>query len=234
MRSALVPGWEQLRQDRARGWVFLAVDVVGWGGMIASEREGRRLRSSYRDWGWEHARLGVSGGERRERDWEYYETMSRFDRSGRFDQVPGNDRLDPETDLGTYNGLVWRLAREIYLPGGSAVEPDPSDALYERALEYYRNRAIEPEFAWDWKGDEGARRRFSSLIRESDNAFRMGTTFLGALLANRFVAIVDAHLLARLTPLSGQELHLNLIPPVNREGGWVLGFSLHSPSIPRR
>lgn len=228
-RSVLLPGWEQRRQERSRSWAFLGVDVAAGAGVLLSQVEGHRVRGDYRDWAWERARSSTWTGARKEGEWDYYETMSRFERSGRFDMDPASPDLRPEEDLGTHNGLVWRLAREIYLPGGTSTEPDRASEEYRQALNYYRERAIAPEFAWDWDGDSSARSRFRSLIRRSDDAFRTATYFTGALLANRFVAVVDAYLLARSLEGTGLRVASSVTPlPEVQGGGWVLGFTLSS------
>ncbi|MFW5905134.1 MAG: hypothetical protein ACOCUZ_02850 [bacterium] len=153
----------------------------------------RRVRA-YRDLAWERARSHLWDGRRRDGPWEYYETMLEYEMSGRFDLDPASERLVPETDPATFNGRIWELARELHLPGGVQDDPDPESEAFRRALDYYRERAVRPEYAWDWRGDEESRRRFSSLIRRSDEAARAATAFIGLLLVNRFVSAVDAYL----------------------------------------
>jgi hypothetical protein len=106
----------------------------------------------------------------------------------------------PETDPSTFNGSIWALAQAIHLGGSADAAPD--DPSYQRALEYYRERAIPPELAWDWRGDDEGRERFRVLVRESDEAFRRATGFVGLVLVNHFAAAVEAWVAEHPGPLA--------------------------------
>lgn len=191
-RSLVLPGWGQLARDRRWGWVFPVVEAGAWVGVAHWKGQGRRHRDRFRDTAWTYARTNVWSGPRSEGPWEYYERMGRWDTSGRFDLTPDSPALAPETDPSTYNGQVWRLAQEIYLPGGAGSDPDPQAPGFEQALAYYSARAVPPSLAWDWRGDVEVRSRFLAEIDRSDDAYRTATTFVGVALANRFASAVEA------------------------------------------
>jgi hypothetical protein len=225
-RSLVLPGWGQYAAGRRHWWVYTGLDVVAWSAVVHQRREGVRFRRSYRDLAWEAARTRVWDGPRTDGPWGYYERMGTWGASGRFDRTPGQGELRPETDEGTFNGMIWRLAREIHLPFGAG-EGEPGSPGYERALEYYQERAIPPELAWDWAGDEAALSRFRELIRESDRAFRTGTTFLGLALVNRFISGAEMWVAAHPGPLETIPLRLeSRVEPASQTAGWQLRFRL--------
>jgi hypothetical protein len=201
MRSLILPGWGQRTADRGYWWLYTGVDALAWGGVAYHQREGVRRRTAYRDLAWEVARTPVWGGPRRDGPWSYYEQMTRWAASGRFDLRPDAETLHPETDEETFNGMIWRLARDLHLPA-DADDVSAGDPAYEQALTYYRSRAVPPELQWDWQGQEESRSRFQNLIRASDQAFRAGTTFVGIALVNRFISGAEVWIAAHPGPLS--------------------------------
>lgn len=187
LRSLLVPGWGQRTSGRGHWWVFTGIDVLAWSGFVLQRREGARHRTAYRDLAWEVARVPIWTGARKDGPWSYYELMGRWAASGQFDLRPEDEALHPETNEETFNGTIWGLARELHLPAGSR-EVDVGDPAYQEALAYYRGRAVPPDLQWDWQGGEGSRTRFRDLVRDSDEAFRLGTNFVGLALVNRFIS----------------------------------------------
>ena len=113
--------------------------------------------------------------------------------------------LQPETSADTYNGEIWELARDLYLPEGAG----PTHPAYARALDYYRARAIQPGFLWDWSGREESLQLYRNLIDESDEALRTATVVFGAVVANHLFSAVDAFVSSRLgrtAPVSASAL----------------------------
>lgn len=232
-RSLLLPGWGQYTAGRGHWWAYAGVEAVAWSAVIHHRREGSRFRRAYRDLAWEAARSSVWDGPRTDGPWSYYERMGAWSASGRFDRAPGEAELHPETDEATYNGMIWRLARDIHFPPGPG-EPGSGTQEYQRALDYYRSRAIPRELAWDWEGDETALTRFRGLVRESDRAFRTGTTFVGLALVNRFIAGAEMWVAAHPGPLEAIPFQLrSRLEPTPGPTGWQLRFRVrHRPGEP--
>lgn len=194
LASALLPGAGQYRLGAGRWVVYAGVEVWAWLSYVERLERSSRLEDRYRNLAWSVARR-ISSGSRREREFEYYEAMSQHRESGAFDADPSAAGLQPESDPSTYNGSVWELARAIFIPADTAeATPGETDA----ALAYYRENAIEPAFAWSWRGSPLEQQVFDQLIRRSDEMARASTTMLGIVLANHVISAIDALLTARL------------------------------------
>lgn len=201
--SAVVPGAGQFAQGRGRWIAYVAVELTGLFLVIDRRREGGRLRSRYRDLAWTAAREGLTEAPRADGDFDYYEDLSHWERSGAFDQDPQAPGIQPETDPGTFNGSIWGLARDLFFSPDDPA-PEPGDRTYERALEYYESRAYSSRFLWDWTGDPGSWARYGETIEESDDRFRQATLFTGVVVANHLLSAVDAFVSARLTDAAGR------------------------------
>jgi hypothetical protein len=220
--SLVLPGAAQLREDRSRGWVFVALEAVAWVAWAERRHRAGELRNRYRDLAWDEAR--DPAGPRVDGDFSYYETMSLWDRSGTFDASPAPG-VQPEKDPGTYNGSIWHLAQGLFLPPGGAAPGSPS---YERAVAYYRDRAYGETFLWDWTGNPDAQGEMTRLIERSDDRFRQATLVLGAVLVNHVSAAVDAWVSA---PSSLEHTTLRIRPgPPGLDGSWRV--SLHIGALP--
>ena len=201
--GALVPGLGQLLQGQRRGWLYLGVEGLVWLGYAIERDRGAQDRRGYRDLAWSEARL-QSGG-RVDGDFEYYERLSQWVRSGAFDADGGTPGVQPETDPATFNGDAWRLARNIFAGGG---DPDPQSLEYASALAFYQERAYGEGFLWDWSSAEGQQARFRDLISSSDDHFRRASLLVGGAILNRAVSALDGALSAR----AGRPVALRLHP----------------------
>lgn len=192
--SLLLPGTGQLLLGKMRWPAYAALEAIGWFVHLERRREGRRLRNEYRELAWLSARAGAAE-PRLDGDWEYYESLEQWPTSGRWDADTERAGLQPESDPRTFNGAVWALARDLYLPeeGGRDAE------AHTRALEFYRERAYPPELSWDWTADEASLRQYRELIDRSDTALRTATVVLGAVVANHLFSAADAFVAARLS-----------------------------------
>ena len=206
LMSAAVPGAGQLLLGQDRGWAYLALEVLGWVAYADRRSEGARYRTRYRDLAWTTARSG--SGPRVDGDFAYYERLSLWTRSGRFDAEAAVGGVQPETDPSTFNGAVWNRARGIF-----SVQEDegPGSSRFDAALGYYREQAYGEAFLWDWTGDPTARDRYAGWIRQSDERFRQATWALGVLFANHLLAAADAWV---STPAS-----LSVTPALSDVGG---------------
>ena len=226
--SLAIPGLGQQRLGRSRKWLFAGLEVAAWAVYLERRAAGGGLRDDYRDFAWQSGRL--QAGPRVDADFNYYETLSKWDRSGAFDRDATSSGLQPEEDPSTFNGTIWSRAQAIFLGGGG----QPGDAGFVQALEYYQERAYQTEFLWDWSRTAGGQARLGELISESDSRFVQATTALGVVIANHLVSAIDAFLAARgiasparidLTPRrapGGLGWYASLRVPIGRSG--TVGF----------
>lgn len=206
LASAAMPGIGQLARGQERGFAYLLAEALIWTGYVSERNRGRDARVAYRELAWEVARGG--SGEPGDGDFEYYERMSRWPRSGAFDADPGVVGIQPETDRATFNGDAWRLAGELFLATGPA---DPSNPGWTRAIDFYRERAYAEPLTWSWTGAEGQYRRFGTLISESDTRLGRASLLVGGAVLNRLVSGLDA----LLTRAAGRDTSLRFrISPV--------------------
>ncbi len=192
-RSLALPGWGQKTLGQRRGVAYAAVEAALWA--LWADRRGRGgdLRREYRDLAWTTAR--IHGGARQDGAWDYYETLSKWVRSGAFDRDGNQPGIQPEEDPTTYNGSIWSLAKGIHFGAGT---PPSGDPRWEAALAWYKSRAYGDGFLWDWRGREGDLTEFRALIRRSDDRFREATGAMGAVLANHLLSGADAFVSARI------------------------------------
>ena len=191
--SLTVPGAGQHVLGQRRKWAYLALEIVGWAFYLERRSAGSGYRDQYRDFAWEQGR--IQSGSRIDGDFNYYETLSKWTRSGSFDRDPTLLGVQPELDGQTYNGSIWTLASQIFLPAGMGVPV--SDPAYQSALAYYLGRAYGTDLLWDWSGAPGAQQEFTDLIEASDARFRQATTAVGVVIANHLLSAVDAYLATR-------------------------------------
>jgi len=218
--SLALPGVGQHVLGQKRKWAYAALEVVGWAVFLERRSAGRDYRERYRDYAWEYGR--IHSGPRVDGDFEYYETLSKWAASGAFDADAGLAGIQPETDVATYNGSIWSLARQIYIPGGGPVpETDPT---YQSALAYYALRAYGPQFLWDWSTVPEGKDQLVSMIEATDDRFRQATTAIGAVIANHIIAAGDAFLSSRGRTLPAR---LTVIPSGLAYGpGWQAVVSI--------
>lgn len=195
LASAVVPGAGQakLGQDRFVGYV--AVETYALLQYVTDRREARKQREEYRDLARRVARAFFSE-DRPVGSFDYYERMTHFVESGVYDLDPGGD-LQPETDTSTYNGSQWRLARQTFWTNPDS-PPDPASPEYIAALNFYRSRAVGPEFRWSWRNAQLQQDIFRRTIGLSNDANRRAIADLGVVLANHALSMVDAYISVRL------------------------------------
>ena len=208
LASLLVPGAEQLLAHRDRGLIDLAAEVWFVARALAWSQQGRQLRSQFQTLAFDVARQPFTPA-RVDGPWDYYETMSHFVESGAFNTstVPGG--FAPETDTLSFNGSMWLLARRNYFENPDSA-PAPSDPRYQSALAFYRQRAFGDGFRWSWRDARLEMDLYQQTIRNSDNAYRAATNYLGVILANHLASFVDAFIVTRL----GGRRPLSVMPHV--------------------
>lgn len=194
--SAIVPGSGQFLAGHDRGAVYLLAEAFFAIRYFTERSEGRRERDRYIDLAFQVARAPF-GAAVRDTVFEYYEQMEKFVESGPFDLDPG-PTLVPPTDERTFNGSIWALARRTFFEDPDA-PADPDSPEYQRALAFYRARAVGPNFLWSWRNAGLEQDVFRQSIRQSDEALRVARQQLGLLLANHLLSALDAFVSHRLT-----------------------------------
>lgn len=196
--SALLPGASQRKLGQRRWLAYVAVEAISWVVFGRARSSAAASRDQYRDRAWDVAR--TFGETREDGDFPYYETLAKFESSGSFDADATLEGIQPQLDPATYNGVTWQLARQVFFPDGP--DPAPGDPQYEAALEYYRGRAYDERFEWDWGERAGDWVAYQSLIESSDADFRRASEVLGVVIANHFLSGVDGFVSARLRAVS--------------------------------
>lgn len=219
--SAVLPGAGQHVLGQQRKWVYLALEIGGWAFFLERRHAGEEYRDRYRDFAWDNAR--VQGSSRSDGEFDYYETLTHWARSGAFDRDATTSGVQPELDVTAYNGSVWDLAARLFLSGG--VGSSESDPGYPSALAYYTQKAYGPEMLWDWTGVPAAQAEFARLVDVSDSRFRQATTVLGAVIANHLLAAVDAYVSAGGPPAA----RLRVVPGAFPGVTWGVELSLRPP-----
>ena len=195
LASALVPGTGQLIAGHDRGVLYLAAEALLVLRIWFLEREGRRERDAFHDLAYSVARAPFRPA-RRDTVFEYFEVMQYYIESGPFSTGTG-EQVIPPTDELSYNGHLWRLARETFFPDPE-MPPEEYTEEYQRALQFYSSRAIGANFQWSWRNAGLEQDLFRQSIRRSDDAFRAATQYLGLVLVNHMVSTIDAFVTQRL------------------------------------
>ena len=220
-RSLLVPGLGQFALGNRRGLVYAGLEVLGWLWYIDRRMKGNDLRGEYRDYAWQEARL--QSGPRVDGDFDYYEVMSQWERSGHFDHDLSREGTQPELNPSYYNGLIWSRALGIF---SVAPASGPGDPDYESAIRYYEQYAYGTGFLWDWAGTPGARSTYADIIRKSDDRFRQARNAVGFVIANHLVSAADAFVSGR----AGVDIETHVGPGMGGSGVTLaasLGTSWH-------
>ncbi len=194
--SVLIPGTGQLLKNQDRGLVYLAAEVFLLNRYFSSRSDGNRERDRFRDLAFTIARAAFQPTIR-DTVFEYFEQVGKFVASGPFDMDPGPG-FAPPTDAETFNGQIWTLAQQTFFADPDN-PPGPESEEFLRALEFYRNRAVGPNFSWSWEDADLERDLFQQSIRDSDAAFRRATQQLGLVLVNHLLSTVDAFISQRLS-----------------------------------
>lgn len=195
LTSAIVPGTGQALLGQDRVVAYLAIEAYAWARYAADVREGRLARASYRNLASEVARKPFST-TRPAGDFDYYERMEKFVSSGAFDAIPGGD-LDPEPDTTTSNGAIWLLARQTFWTNPNSPPPRTAPE-YGFAENFYRDRAVGPDYQWSWSNARLQYAEYRRTIRRSNNAYRTSLQDLGLVIANHALSTVDAFITVRL------------------------------------
>ncbi len=218
--SLLVPGSGQLLTGANRGVVYLFAEAVLVAAYVTAQSTGRYHSDTFHDLAFDVARAPF-GPVIADTAFQYFETMEEFVASGPFD-ADSRPGLQPPTDESTFNGSIWALARRNFFSDPGVI-PDPTSPEYLQAIEFYRSRAVGPNFLWTWRGAALEHDLFRQAVNRSNDAFQRGSTALGVLLANHLVSALDAFISGRLsTPSRTATLRTRVVD----RGGMGLGAGL--------
>lgn len=195
LASAAAPGSGQAVLGQKRWLPYLAFEIWAWIQYLDTRREGSRRRREYQSLARFVARSRFPGpypvGE-----FEYYEHMLETVESGDFDQVPGG-AVDPETDTTTFNGRRWLDARRLFWNDPEQAPPVESQP-YEKAIEFYEQNAVGPQFRWSWTNAQLEYDVFRRTIARSNRAYKQSVQYLGVIIANHALSAVDAFVTLRI------------------------------------
>jgi hypothetical protein len=196
LASTLLPGLGQIRLGQDRFVAYAAVEAYAVLGWISAERESNRERDRYRALARNISRAFFEspGGDG---DWDYYEAMKNYIESGVFTSGGGSDVI-PETDLNTYNGIVWLKARELSHWDDPDIEPPRTSEEYQAAIRYYSEHAVRPEFRWSWRNAQLEWDDYRQSIRRTNDASRDAGHYLALVAVNHLLSTVDAFITLRL------------------------------------
>lgn len=187
--SLVIPGTGQLMGRSDRAALYLVAEAFFLTRFLSLQRDGRHNADQYHDLAFNVAR-GAFDPAIRDTVWDYFEAMGKYIESGPFDTDPGPDLVPPSDEL-TFNGKIWLLARETFFQRPDST-PDTGSVAYARALDFYRRRAVGPNFRWSWRSAAIEQDLFRQTIRSSDEAYRRAREQLGLLMANHLLSAVDA------------------------------------------
>ena len=159
--------------------------------MVLDRRvKGTDLRREYRDYAAQKARL--QEGPRVDGDFDYYEVMSQWERSGHFDLDLDAKGTQPELNPSYYNGLIWTWRSA----SSRSVSPLVRGILSTNR-QFATTSSMLTELAYRVNRTPGGRSTYADIIRKSDDRFRQARNAVGFVIANHLVSAADAFVSGR-------------------------------------
>jgi len=225
--SLILPGTGQLMAGQDRGAVYLAVEGLLLIRFFSFQSEGKHQGEQYRDLAFTIARAPYDP-VLSDTAFSYFEKMGKYVESGPFDTDEGPG-LAPPDDPHSYNGDQWELAKQTFFANPDSI-PDINSEEYQRALAFYRDRAVGPNFQWSWRNAGLEQDLYRRTIENSDEGYRQATQHLGLLLANHLISAIDAFISARLSR-NGREVQVGTTVLSGPRGGQLQWFTTVSVSF---
>ena len=228
--GGLVPGLPQYLDGRPRAWAYFAAEGISIAGFLILNSRGSSYENQYKNLAITARGNFVYPGLRNNATedvnlmaagyGEYYEDLLKWSSSGDYDNDPDMPGLQPETNTDTYNGHQWEIARINNYTGTNGGLPVPvSEAEEQAALEAYMSQVYRQEINWDWTGLEAEYDRYHHLFDRSERSYRNRNKFIGVLVANHIVSMLDVLITERLKNNSTLE-----------HNGLDIGLQMHTPS----
>jgi len=200
LASGLVPGSGQFALGQQRSVGYAVAELYFVLQAVTARRDGNRDRNEYQSLAADVARRPFSVS-RPTGAWNYYESMEKFVASGVYDRTPGG-AVEPETDETTFNGMRWRLARETFWQDANAAPPSTS-AAYQRALQFYTERAVTDAYRWSWRDAQLQQDVYRQTISSANRSYQRAVNFAGVVAANHLVSLIDAYVTVRVRRFGG-------------------------------
>jgi len=195
LASAALPGTGQALLGQDRFIAYLAVEGFALFGYLDQRAALNRATSRYQSLAANISRSQYPGpypvGT-----WAYYESMEHYKQSGEFNLTPGFG-FTPESDILTYNGAMWLLARQTYWSDPN-VQPAVTSSEYTKAFAFYTSRAVQPQYRWSWINSGLQQDAYVQTIEERNQAARDARVQLGILIANHLLSMVDSYVTLRV------------------------------------
>ncbi len=217
--SAVVPGSGQIALSQQRSVAYAVAEAYMLVQAFVAQRDADRLRSQYQTLAADVARAQF-GGSRPIGPWvTYYEPMEKYLESGAYSVVRGSTVV-PETDESTYNGARWLLARQTFWRD-PAIAPPTSSPEYARALAAYVKDAVTDEYRWSWRDAQLQWDVYRQIIVSKNRSYQRANNYIGLIVANHLVSMVDAYVSVRIRRFGGAGLAGLRLDGVNSEIGTV-------------
>lgn len=195
LASAVVPGTGQALLGQNRFIAYLAVEGYAILEYLNQQSAQNGATSRYQSLAGNIAR-SLFPGPYPIGSWAYYESMEHFKESGVFNLTPGGV-FTPESDINTYNGASWLLARQTYWNDPN-VQPALTSSEYVKSFAFYTARAVQPQFRWSWTNAQLEWDVYRQAIEERNQAARDARMNLGLLIANHILSMVDSYVTLRV------------------------------------
>lgn len=198
--SAIVPGAGQFALGQQRSVAYLVSEVYLLVQGFAARADYNRDRNEYRQIAADVARRNF-GNAKPIGNWDYYERLEYFERSGKFDMVSGG-AVDPETDESTFNGNRWLFARETYWYDPN-IAPADTSAEYANSIAFYLKTAIRDEYGWSWRDAQLQKDVYRQVISSANRNDQRARNLFGVVGANHLVSMIDAYVSVRIRRYGG-------------------------------
>lgn len=210
LASLLVPGLGQARLRQGRAAAYLAVEAFLLLQYSKDLSEAHRNERDYRQIARTIARRGFVASPP-DTVFQYYEKLGKYIESGAY-SLTTSGPVVPETDISTYNGAQWDLARRQF---GVTLDPgEVGSPSYERALAMYEALAVRQPYRWSWRNAQLEKDIYARTIGRANDAYRRATLEISAVIANHLLSAVDAFTVVRLSQLPGGSMRLSASIPV--------------------
>jgi hypothetical protein len=202
--SAVIPGSGQLALGQQRSVAYAVAEAYIIIQALSAQRDADRQRAQYQTLAADVARAQF-GGSRPIGPWvTYYEPMEKYLESGAYSLVRGATVV-PETDESTYNGARWLLARQTFWRDAS-MPPATTSPEYARALAAYVKDAVTDEYRWSWRDAQLQWDVYRQIIASKNRSYQRANNYVGLVVANHLVSMVDAYVSVRIRRFGGAGL----------------------------
>lgn len=203
LASLAIPGSGQALMRQQRAVAYVAAEAFLVLRAVRAHRDENSAKLQYQRLAAEVARSAF-GADRPTGPWDYYEILESYLSSGEFDFNTGG-KFTPETNLETYNGIVWLGARRLFWDDPNVAPPE-SSLEYQRAIDRYKTLAMQGSFRFSWKDQGNVRNEYILSIADANRSQQRVISTFGLLAATHLASAVDAYINVRLRRYGGAGL----------------------------